>query len=206
MIAAVLLAYFAHRVYVETAAYSAYRAGALAPASAAVVEVSYASAEGGFGGNGTSQEVRFRLPSGDEGASLAREREAFLDVDEGQIVRVGMWHGHLVTVEGQYVRAPWTPGAALVFTLLPPTFVLMVLQLYRLWRLRKERPNSLIGDNSSGTYTVAAALLAFGTSLVASLVDGVPWVPVPAFVVSALGPLALFTLRENLERRAARRR
>nr|MDT0659274.1 hypothetical protein [Micromonospora sp. DSM 115978] len=204
-LAAVLLTYFGHRGYVETAAYSAHRAGTLAQELAEVVAVDYASAEGGFGGNGSSQEVRVRLPGGGERTSLLHDRELYLDVDEGQVVRVGMWRRHLVTVEGQYVRTPLTPGAMMVFLLLPPAFVLTALQVYRLWRLRRERPRYLFGDNSSGTYTLAAALLAFGTGFIALIIDGVPWLPVPAFAVSALGPLALFTLREIAERRATPR-
>ena len=202
LLAAVLLAYFGHRVYVETAAYSAHRAGTLVLDPGEVLEVSYSSADGGYGGTGNSQTVRYRLPGGDERVSLMTGRDAYLDVDEGQSVRLGLWHGHLVTVEGQYVRHPWTPGATMVFLLLPPAFVLTVLQVYRLWRLRRNRPTYLFGDNSSFAYTCAAALLAIGTGLVALFIDGVPWVPVPAFVVSALGPLAWFTVREIGERRA----
>ncbi|MCW6003359.1 hypothetical protein K1W54_02005 [Micromonospora sp. CPCC 205371] len=203
-LAAILLAYFGHRAYVETAAYSAHRNGTLALEPAEVVEINYFSGTGGYGG-GNSQEVRFRLHSGGERTSLLKDRKAYLDVDEGQTVRVGMWHGHLVAVEDKYVRTPWTPGASMVFLPLPPAFVLMVLQVYRLWRLRKEGPKYVFGYNSSGAYATAAALLAFGTALVALSFDRVPWLSVLAFAVSALGPLAWFTLREIRERRTAPR-
>jgi hypothetical protein len=184
---------------VETASYSAHRAGTLTLETAEVVEVSHFSATGGYGG-GSTQEIRYRLANGGERTSSLHDREAYLTVDEGQTVRLGLWHGHLVAVEGRYVRAPWTPGASMVFLLLPPAFVLMVLQAYRL-----RRPRHAFGDNSSGAYTFVAALLAFGTGLIAQSIEGVPWVAVPAFAVSALGPLAWFTVREICGRRTAAR-
>ncbi|MER5458407.1 hypothetical protein ABT008_26920 [Micromonospora sp. NPDC002389] len=202
LLAGVLLTYVGHRVAVETAAYAAYRSGTLVPTPAEVREVDYSSAVGGYGGNGSAQEVRYRLPGGGDRVSTMQSRATFLDVEEGQVVRLGMLHGHLVTVEGQYVRHPWTPGAALLFLFLPPAFVLTALQVYRLWRLRRERPKYLFGDNLSFTYVRVAALLAFGTGLVTVSMDHIPWIPVPAFVISALGPLAWFTTQEIIERRA----
>jgi hypothetical protein len=193
-LAAILLVYFGHRVHVEAASYSAYRAGTLAPEPAEVMEVDYYSGTTGYAG-GNTQEVRYRLHSGGERTSQVRVRDQYLDIEEGNTVRLGMWHGHLVTVDGAYVRTPWTPGASLVFLLLPPAFVLAVLQCYRLWRLRRERVR--VGDNSSIGYTSAAALLALGTGLFALLIQDIPWSVAPAFVVSTLGPLTWFAVREH---------
>jgi hypothetical protein len=202
VLAAILLFYFAHRVYAETASYAAYRAGTLASEPAEVMDAEYYSGTGGYAG-GNAQEVTFRLHSGGERSSLVRVRDRYLDVEKGNTVRLGMWHGHLVTVEGAYVRTPWTPGASLVFVLLPPAFVLAVLQCYRLLRSRRERPELLPNDNSSVSYISAAGLLAFGTGLVMLLIQDVPWSAVPAFVVSALGPLTWFTVREIRLRRSS---
>ncbi|MFJ6198101.1 hypothetical protein [Micromonospora sp. NPDC092111] len=201
LLAAVLMAYFGHRVYVETAANSAHRASMLVLEPGKVLEVNYSSAVGGYGGNAGSQEVRYRLSGGSEVVSFVERRDAYLNVNEGEYAMLGLWHGHLVTVEGQYVRDPWTPGAALVFPLLPAAFVLMVLQVYRVWRLRRAPPKYLFRDNSSLSYTRSAALLALGAGFVAMFIDGIPWVPVLAFVASALGPLAWFAIRELGERR-----
>ncbi|PZG22620.1 hypothetical protein C1I95_05010 [Micromonospora craterilacus] len=170
-----------------------------------VLEVSYSSAVGGYGGNANSQEVRYRLSGGSEVMSFVKRRDAYLNVNEGEYPMLGLWHGHLVTVEGQYVRNPWTPGAALVFPLLPAAFVLMVLQVYRVWRLRRAPPKYPFDDNSF-SYTRSAALLAFGAGFVALFIDGIPWVPVLAFVASALGPLTWFTMRELSERRTTTQR
>ncbi|WP_285559221.1 hypothetical protein [Actinoplanes regularis] len=200
LLTCILLTYFGYRGYVETVAYSAYRAGTLVAQPAEVVQVEHFSAAGGYGGNGSSQEVHFRSPDGGEWKSLQQGRQAYFHLEEGRTVRLGLWHGHLVTVEGRYVRTPWSPGAVLLFVLLPLAFVLTVLQIYRL-----RRPKPLFEGNSSGKYVGAAALLAFGSGLVVMFIDGVPWSLAPAFAVSVLGPLAWFTVREISDRRATAR-
>ncbi|GGL99183.1 MULTISPECIES: hypothetical protein [Micromonospora] len=202
VVALVLLAYLGHRGYVELGASGAHRAGTLVVQQAEAVAVGYRSLDDGYGG-GSVQEVRYRLPGGGERTSVLRDRAAYLTVEEGQTVRVGTWRGHLVTVEDQYVRDPWPPGVMLVSTLLPPAFVLMVVQLYGVWRLRRERS---FGGGSGRAYAVAAAVLAFVTGFVATGVGGVGWLlPAAILAASALVPLAWFAVREIGGRRAAAR-
>ncbi|WP_428966138.1 hypothetical protein [Micromonospora fluostatini] len=206
MVAVILLTYLGHRWYVETAAQAAHRAGTLVPQSAEVVAVDYPSATSSLVG-GSSQQVRYRLPGGSEQVSLLRDRDEFLTLDEGRTVRLGLWQGHLVTVEGQYVRALWTPGALLVFLLPPPAIVLTVLQVHRLRRLRKERWEYPFDDESNRGYMIAAALVALGAGVVALSIGGDGWwLPAVAMGVSVLGPLAWFAVRENgrASRRSAR--
>lgn len=201
VIAALLLVYFGQRGYVETAAYSAFRAGTLSPVGATAVEVDHSSGEGYYA-PGTSQEVRYRMHGGEERRSFLRGRNGTVDVTEGQSVQLGLWHGRLVSVDDRYVRTPWTPGVALIFPLLPAAFVLTVVHAYRLWRLRRD---GSIEEQPATGCVWAAVLLGFVTGLAASLIDGVPWSGAPAFAVSALVPLTWFALRETRARRTPMR-
>ncbi|TDB97036.1 hypothetical protein E1091_08795 [Micromonospora fluostatini] len=206
VLAAIVLTWAGPRLYAESEAYSAYRAGRLVQKPATVFEINYSVGTGGpYSGTSVSQKVRYLPSSGGERTSSTEDGYASVKVSEGQAVELGLWDEKVISVDGQYVRDPWTPGALAVSTLLPPAFVLMVLQFHGLWRLRTDRPKHLFGRTRSRGYALAALLSAFVTGLVAAVVGGALWLPAQALVASALAPLAWYTLRETIDRRADRR-
>ncbi|KXK60308.1 hypothetical protein AWW66_19505 [Micromonospora rosaria] len=207
VLAAIALTWVGPRLSAESEAYCAYRAGRLVQKPATVFEItsSGGGTEGYYSGSGATQEIRYLPSSGGERASSTGNGYAYVEVREGQAVRLGLWDEKIISVDGRYVRDPWTPGVLALSTLLPPAFVLMVLQIHRLWRLRTDRPKHLFGRTRSRGYALAALLLAFVTGLVAAVIGGALWLPAQALAASALGPLAWYALRETIDRRADRR-
>jgi hypothetical protein len=105
-----LLMALAVPIHHEISSRKAFADGHLVRHVVKVVTVRWDSGNG-YDHEWVSQDVRVEMV---DGTMLRKpDVEKIVDVEEGELVTVGLWHGRLVTMEGQYVRS--SPAAVVFF-------------------------------------------------------------------------------------------
>ncbi|BEL04310.1 hypothetical protein Q0Z83_025010 [Actinoplanes sichuanensis] len=184
----ILLFVVAYPTYVQITTLSDFAADRLETHRATVVAIDYDSGWD-TAQHWTSQQLTLRL---DDGAERTESMSGtMVDVQEGDMVSVGLSHGRLVSVEGVYVRSK-SAVVGIGLLIMAGAFVLSAISAVQI-----RRPTSTRSTPYTSGYVTQAVVLCLLLTLVPWPGRLEAWGPVIALVLAAAIPLTIFRARHR---------